>query len=188
MRYMDTDVNTHMLFIDVSWSRCYHTVPDHIMAREFHLCYKFCHHKRTNRDSAGKAVLLGGHSSLGLRRSPQEWPRTSATVMPLAFVSFSLLVHQKVFLSGYKVQVVSPRAYSVDQHLWEMNCSASQQRLQPTPWLCRDFTMPLEVWGLRLGFSRCSGRSNPHVNVFLMYFVGEGKLHVSLLHHPNAIY
>ena len=85
-----TLMETHVLFIGVSWSLCYHTVPDHIMAGEFHLCYKFSHHKRTNRDSAGKAVLLGGHSGLGLRRSlksncrplPQSrhWPS-----FPLAF-------------------------------------------------------------------------------------------------------
>ena len=72
MRCMDTAGNTHVLFIGVSWSLLLPHSARPYHGGEFHLCHKFCHHKRTNRDSAGKAVLLGGHSGLGLRWSPQE--------------------------------------------------------------------------------------------------------------------
>lgn len=50
------------------------------------------------------------------------------------------------------------------------------------------FLTPVGVWDFLLVFSRCSVRITPHVSVFLMYFVGEGKLHVSFLHHLDAIY
>ena len=49
--------------------------------------------------------------------------------------------------------------------------------------LCGDFLAPLEVCSLLPAFSRCPVRIIPHVDVF----VGEGELHVLLLHHLDLI-
>lgn len=155
MRYMDTECK-HTSFSLVSPGHgCYHTMPDHIMAGEFHLCYKFCHHKRTNRDSAGKAVLLGGHGGLGLRRSPQNvcrplpqschWPS-----FPLAF-SLTKRLSCPVIRCELFPQGVLCGSAPVGN---ELHCIPT--RTSANPKLCRDCITPLEVWGLLLGFSRCS--------------------------------
>ena len=43
----------------------------------------------------------------------------------------------------------------------------------------------LVVWNLLSAFSRYSVRIVPDVDLFLMYFVGGGKLHVFLFHHHD---
>ena len=50
-----------------------------------------------------------------------------------------------------------------------------------------DFLAFLEVCGLLLGFSRCSVRVVPHVDVFLMYLWGGSYLHVLLLRHLEGL-
>ena len=85
-------------------------------------------------------------------------------------------------------------------HWWADSLPLSHQGSPPNPPLpflffyfvlpsyVEIFLAPVGVWNFLLVFSRCSVRISPHVSVFLMYFVGEGKLHVLFLHHLDAIY